>query len=106
MFRHNFIQESDRERRFDPARMPARVALQLSGHTPGGQVRLFGWSQIAPTRFEKFVYGHSRTNCDVVVVARPPKDPALRLITHGNRHRMMLYSMHGEPPHENDHRNR
>jgi hypothetical protein len=49
------------------ARMPARVALQLSGHTHGGQVRLFGWSPIAPTRFDKFVYGHSRTNCDVIV---------------------------------------
>ena len=22
---------------------------------------------IAPTRFDKFVYGHSRTNCDVIV---------------------------------------
>src|SRR6202012_519480 len=30
------------------ARMPARVALQLSGHTHGGQVRMFGWSPIAP----------------------------------------------------------
>jgi uncharacterized protein len=49
------------------ARMPSRVALQLSRHTHGGQVRLFGWSPIAPTRFEKFVYGHSRTNCDVIV---------------------------------------
>jgi hypothetical protein len=49
------------------ARMPERVALQLSGHTHGGQVRLFGWSPIAPTRFDKFVYGHSRTGCDVIV---------------------------------------
>jgi len=48
-------------------RVPARVALQLSGHTHGGQVRLFGWSPIAPTRYDKFVYGHSRTNCDVIV---------------------------------------
>jgi uncharacterized protein len=43
------------------------VALQLSGHTHGGQVRLFGWSPIAPTRYNKFVYGHSRTQCDVIV---------------------------------------
>ncbi|HEU0084079.1 MAG TPA: metallophosphoesterase, partial [Bradyrhizobium sp.] len=48
-------------------RVPARVALQLSGHTHGGQVRLFGWSPLAPTRYEKFAYGHSRENCDVVV---------------------------------------
>ena len=47
--------------------VPARVALQLSGHTHGGQVRFFGWSPIAPTHYDKFVYGHSRTNCDVIV---------------------------------------
>jgi predicted MPP superfamily phosphohydrolase len=48
-------------------RVPARVALQLSGHTHGGQVRLFGWSPVVPTRYEKFAYGHSRENCDVIV---------------------------------------
>jgi predicted MPP superfamily phosphohydrolase len=48
-------------------RVPARVALQLSGHTHGGQVRLFGWSPLAPTRYDKFVYGHTRINCDVIV---------------------------------------
>jgi predicted MPP superfamily phosphohydrolase len=49
------------------ARVPARVALQLSGHTHGGQIRLFGWSPLAPTRYDKFVYGHARENCDVIV---------------------------------------
>ena len=49
------------------ARVPARVALQLSGHTHGGQVRMLGWSPIAPTRYRKLVYGHSRLNCDVIV---------------------------------------
>ena len=48
-------------------RVPARVALQLSGHTHGGQIRLFGWSPVAPTRYDKFVYGYTRTNCDVIV---------------------------------------
>jgi uncharacterized protein len=48
-------------------RVPARVTLQLSGHTHGGQVRLFGWSPVVPTRYEKFAYGHSRENCDVIV---------------------------------------
>jgi predicted MPP superfamily phosphohydrolase len=49
-------------------RVPARVALQLSGHTHGGQVRLFGWSPVVPTRYaSKFAYGHSRVNCDVIV---------------------------------------
>ncbi len=49
-------------------RVPARVALQLSGHTHGGQVRLFGWSPVAPTRYgNKFAYGHTREKCDVIV---------------------------------------
>lgn len=47
-------------------RVPARVALQLSGHTHGGQVRLFGWSPVAPSG-QKLAYGHVRVNCDVVV---------------------------------------
>jgi len=49
-------------------RVPARVALQLSGHTHGGQVRLLGWSPVVPSRYGKrFVYGHTRENCDVIV---------------------------------------
>ncbi len=48
-------------------RVPSRVALQLSGHTHGGQIRLFGWSPVAPTRYQKLVYGHTRVNCDIIV---------------------------------------
>jgi uncharacterized protein len=49
-------------------RVPARVALQLSGHTHGGQVRVFGWSPVVPTRYGSLLaYGHARINCDVVV---------------------------------------
>jgi len=49
-------------------RVPARVALQLSGHTHGGQVRLFGWAPIVPSRYgSRLAYGHARENCDVVV---------------------------------------
>jgi predicted MPP superfamily phosphohydrolase len=49
-------------------RVPSRVALQLSGHTHGGQVRLLGWSPIVPTRYKsQFAYGHSRVDCDVIV---------------------------------------
>jgi predicted MPP superfamily phosphohydrolase len=49
-------------------RVPSRVALQLSGHTHGGQVRLFGWSPVVPSRYgNRFAYGHARTSCDVVV---------------------------------------
>src|SRR3954471_5898361 len=47
-------------------RVPARVALQLSGHTHGGQVRLLGWSPVSPSG-PKLVYGHIRMNCDVVI---------------------------------------
>ena len=41
--------------------VPARVALTLSGHTHGGQVRLFGWSPVVPSRFgNRYAYGHVR----------------------------------------------
>lgn len=40
-------------------KIPQRVSLTLAGHTHGGQVRLFGYSPIAPTRFgQRYVYGH------------------------------------------------
>jgi uncharacterized protein len=48
-------------------RVPARVALQLSGHTHGGQVRLFGWSPALPPQYTQLAYGHFRLKCDVVV---------------------------------------
>ena len=41
------------------ALVPSRVALTLSGHTHGGQVRLFGYSPIIPSRYgQRFAYGH------------------------------------------------
>ena len=49
-------------------RVPKRVALQLSGHTHGGQVRLLGWSPVVPSRYgNRLAYGHARFNCDVIV---------------------------------------
>jgi len=40
-------------------RVPKRVSLTLSGHTHGGQVRLFGYSPRVPSRFgNRFAYGH------------------------------------------------
>lgn len=40
-------------------KVPARVSLTLSGHTHGGQVRLFGYSPIVPSRYgNRFAYGH------------------------------------------------
>jgi predicted MPP superfamily phosphohydrolase len=42
--------------------------LQLSGHTHGGQVRLFGWSPVVPSRYgSRLAYGHMRINCDLIV---------------------------------------
>lgn len=38
--------------------VPGRVALTLSGHTHGGQVRLFGWSPVVGSRYgQRFAYG-------------------------------------------------
>ncbi|MGY4627662.1 metallophosphoesterase [Bradyrhizobium sp. USDA 4486] len=49
-------------------RVPARVALQLSGHTHGGQVRLLGWSPaVRPQHGLRLAYGHFRLKCDVIV---------------------------------------
>ena len=47
-------------------RAPSGVALQLSGHTHGGQVRLLGWSPIAISG-QQLTYGYVRMKCDVVV---------------------------------------
>jgi uncharacterized protein len=39
-------------------RVPGRVSLTLSGHTHGGQVRLFGYAPVVPSRYgNRFTYG-------------------------------------------------
>ncbi|MFI5014373.1 MAG: metallophosphoesterase [Hyphomicrobiales bacterium] len=39
--------------------VPHRVALTLSGHTHGGQVRLFGYSPLVPSSYgNRYAYGH------------------------------------------------
>ena len=41
------------------ANMPARVALTISGHTHGGQVRVLGYSPIVPSIYgRRYAYGH------------------------------------------------
>jgi uncharacterized protein len=51
-------------------RVPQRVALVLSGHTHGGQLRLFGWSPVVPSRYgNRYAYGHVREQCDLIVSA-------------------------------------
>lgn len=41
-------------------RVPSRVALTLSGHTHGGQIRLFGRAAYEPYGHEPYSYGHYR----------------------------------------------
>lgn len=49
-------------------RVADRVSLVLSGHTHGGQVRLFGWSPVVPSRYgNRYAYGHVSEHCDLVV---------------------------------------
>jgi len=39
--------------------VPDRVSLTVSGHTHGGQLRVFGYSPIVPSRFKnRYAYGH------------------------------------------------
>jgi predicted MPP superfamily phosphohydrolase len=50
------------------AKVPDRVSLLMSGHTHGGQIRLFGWAPVVPSRYgSRYAYGHIRERCDVVV---------------------------------------
>lgn len=50
--------------------VPERVALTLSGHTHGGQVRLFGWSPVVPSRYgNRYAYGHVREGARDIVVS-------------------------------------
>lgn len=51
-------------------KVPGRVSLTLSGHTHGGQVRLFGYSPVVPSRFgNRFAYGHVVENDRNLIVS-------------------------------------
>ncbi|MEL6600559.1 MAG: metallophosphoesterase [Pseudomonadota bacterium] len=50
--------------------VPDRVALTLSGHTHGGQVRLVGWAPVVPSRFgNRYAYGHVREGARDIVIS-------------------------------------
>lgn len=50
--------------------VPDRVCLTLSGHTHGGQVRLFGYSPVVPSRFgQRYAYGVVREGAREIVVS-------------------------------------
>ena len=52
------------------ASLPARVSLQLSGHTHGGQLRFFGWSPIVPSQYgNRYAYGHVEENDRHLIVS-------------------------------------
>jgi uncharacterized protein len=54
-----------------PARMPTQnIALTLSGHTHGGQVRLLGWSPYIPSAYgSRYAYGHIKENDNDLIVS-------------------------------------
>ena len=50
--------------------VPDRFCLTLSGHTHGGQVRLFGYSPIVPSKYgNRYAYGHVREGARDLVVS-------------------------------------
>jgi len=52
------------------ATLPARVAVTFSGHTHGGQVRLFGWSPVVPSvHRNRYAWGHVREGGRDLVVS-------------------------------------
>lgn len=50
--------------------VPDRVSLTLSGHTHGGQIRLFGYSPVVPSRFHnRYAYSHIVENDRNLIVS-------------------------------------
>lgn len=50
--------------------VPPRVALTLSGHTHGGQIRLGRWTPVVPSRFgARYAWGHIREGGRDLVVS-------------------------------------
>ncbi|MEM9317379.1 MAG: metallophosphoesterase [Pseudomonadota bacterium] len=52
------------------ANIPDRITLTVSGHTHGGQVRLFGYSPLVPSRYgNRFAYGFVEERGQSLVVS-------------------------------------
>ena len=74
-------------------KVPARVALTLSGHTHGGQITIGGYAPVVPSRYgRRYVYGHINENGRDLIVSgglgcsglpvrfgRPPEIVAIEL---------------------------
>jgi hypothetical protein len=53
------------------AEISPRVSLTLSGHTHGGQVNLFGWTPIVPSRYgNRYLGGHIVEEGNHIIVSR------------------------------------
>lgn len=51
--------------------VPDRVSLTLSGHTHGGQINLFGWTPVVPSRYgSRYVAGHKVEDGRHIIVSR------------------------------------
>ncbi|MEM7491293.1 MAG: metallophosphoesterase [Pseudomonadota bacterium] len=80
-------------------RVPARVALTVSGHTHGGQMRFGPWMPYVPSRYgSRYAYGHIREDGRDLVVSgglgcsglpirfgRPPEITVIELTAPGER---------------------
>lgn len=52
-------------------RVPERVSLTLSGHTHGGQINIFGWKPVVPSRYgARYAGGHIEEGGRHLVVSR------------------------------------
>ncbi|MCB1546131.1 MAG: metallophosphoesterase [Rhodoblastus sp.] len=50
--------------------VPGRVAVTISGHTHGGQLNLFGWRPVVPSRYgQRYAYGHKVEDGRNIVVS-------------------------------------
>jgi predicted MPP superfamily phosphohydrolase len=53
-----------------PRLPPGRVALTMSGHTHGGQVRVLGWSPVVPSIYgNRYAYGHVKEKGNDLIVS-------------------------------------
>ncbi len=51
-------------------KVPDRVSVTLSGHTHGGQIRLFGRSPVVPSKYgNRYAYGHVKENGRNLIVS-------------------------------------
>jgi hypothetical protein len=80
-------------------RVPNRVALVLSGHTHGGQVRLFGYSPVVPSRYgNRYAYGHVIESTIAAAPATGGDNPPRHLVVSGGLGCSMVPMRVGVPP--------